>query len=260
MKKSICKSLKGFLTFSILAVSLASVQKLHAQNNVVKNIVLVHGAFADGSGWKGVYDILTKKGYNVRIAQIPLTGLKEDVAATQSILDRIDGPVILVGHSWAGNVITEAGIDPKVAALVYVAAFLPDVGESAGQLVSSMPIAPENGITAPGKDGYIFYDKAKFHAGFCADLTKSQSDFMEATQVPIIASAFGSPAVNIAWKIKPSFAVVTLEDKNIPFALQRQMYKRANSTITELKSSHVAYISHAGEVASVIVSASKSGK
>lgn len=260
MEKIICKSFKAFVVFAILAVSLGSVQTLQAQKSVVKNIVLVHGAFADGSGWKGVYDILTKKGYNVRIAQIPLTGLNEDVAATQSIIDRIDGQVILVGHSWAGNVITEAGINPKVVALVYIAAFLPDVGESAGQLVSSMPIAPENGITPPGKDGYIFYDRAKFHAGFCADLTKAESDFMEASQVPIIASAFGSPAVNIAWKTKPSFAVVTLEDKNIPFALQRQMYKRANSTITELKSSHVAYISHAAEVAAVIVSASKSGK
>ncbi|MHC0442787.1 alpha/beta hydrolase [Flavobacterium sp. 3-210] len=217
----------------------------------------MHGAFADGSGYKSIYEILIKKGYNIRIAQLPLTGLAEDAAAVKRVLDKFEGPVVLVGHSWSGAVISEAGTDPKVVSLVYIASFLPDVGESVATWASTYPPAPENGIIGPDKQGYLWYDKAKYHAGFCADLSKKESDFMEASQVPIIAASFATPLTNAAWKTKPSFAIVTLQDKNIHPDLQRKMYQRAKSTIVEIQSSHVVYMSHAAEVADIIVKASK---
>jgi len=251
------KSVKSIIAIAILTLSLFAATTAKAQSPTVKNVVLVHGAFADGSGWRGVYDILTKKGYNVAIVQIPLTSLKDDVAATQRVLDRLDGPTVLVGHSWGGAVITEAGNDPKVVSLVYVAAFVPDAGESAGQWATSVPPAPENGIIAPEKDGFFFYNKAKFHAGFAADLSKEESDFMEASQVPIAASSFGAQITKAAWKTRPSFAVLTTQDKSILPEIQTKMYKRANSTVTELKSSHVGFISHPAAVADVIIAASK---
>ena len=141
----------------------------------VKNVVLVHGAFADGSGWKGIYNVLTKKGYHVTIVQNPLSSLEDDVAATNLALDQQDGPTILVGHSWGGAVITQAGVHPKVVGLVYVAAFQPDLGESAFTWFSSMPPVPENGVLPPDEKGFVYYSKEKYHAGFCADLSEKES-------------------------------------------------------------------------------------
>ena len=156
----------------------------------VKNIVLVHGAFADGSGWQKVYNILKERGYNVSIVGNPLTGIDDDVAATQRVLSRQNGPVILVGHSYGGAIITIAGNSPNVAGLVYVAAFSPDDGESLGKLVSSYPVDPLNGILPP-VNGFAWIDSAKFHTCFCADLPEKDARFMEASQVPVSASVFG---------------------------------------------------------------------
>lgn len=260
MKMFKFKSLKGLVAVAVLALSSVMAQNTFAQEQISKNVVLVHGAFADGSGYKSVYEILTKKGYNVRIVQLPLTGLADDVAAVRRVLGKVEGPTVLVGHSWAGALISEAGTDAKVSSLVFIAAFVPDSGETVAQWASTYPAAPENGITAPDQYGYLFYDQAKYHAGFASDLSKKESDFMEASQVPILAASFETKLSAAAWKNKPSFAVVTLEDKNIHPDLQRKMYKRANATIIEIKSSHVVYISHAAEVSELIIKASKTKK
>ena len=160
------------ITFLILTAFLIN---LNAQTMNVKNVVLVHGAFADGSGWKGIYNVLTKKGYHVTIVQNPLSSLEDDVAATNLALDQQDGPTILVGHSWGGAVITQAGVHPKVVGLVYVAAFQPDLGESAFTWFSSMPPVPENGVLPPDEKGFVYYSKEKYHAGFCADFSEKES-------------------------------------------------------------------------------------
>jgi pimeloyl-ACP methyl ester carboxylesterase len=220
-----------------------------------KNIVIVHGAFADGSGFKSVFNILTKKGYKVTIVQNPLTSLKDDVDATKRALDRQDGPTVLVGHSWGGTVITEAGMHSKVAALVYIAAFQPDKGENTGQWASSLPAAAENGILSPDANGVVYFDQKKFHAGFAADLSKSEADFMYASQGPIFASCFTDPVQEAAWKIKRSYGIVATEDKAINPDIERNMYKRSKSKITELKGSHVLFISKSEDVSKVIVDA-----
>lgn len=230
-----------------------------AQAPVAKNVVIVHGAFADGSGWRKVYEILIKKGFHVTIVQNPLTSLKDDVDATNRALDRQDGPVILVGHSWGGTVITEAGVHPKVVALVYVAAFQPDKGETTIQWAMSLPPAPENGILPPDDKGFIYFDKAKFHSGFAADLSKKDADFMYDSQGPVFGQGFGTAVAVAAWKTKPSFAIVATDDKSINPEIQRNMYKRAGSVITEVKASHVVFISQPDAVAKTIISAASSG-
>lgn len=223
----------------------------------VKNIVLVHGAFADGSGWQKVYTILTERGYKVSIVGNPNTGIDEDVAATQRVLNRLDGPAILVGHSYGGAIITIAGNSPKVAGLVYVAAFSPDEGESLVKLLSPYPADPLNGILAP-ENGFAWYDSAKFHAGFCADLPAKEAAFMEASQVPVAASAFTYVFNDsIAWKKKPSWHIVATEDHSLSPALERFMARRAGGKVTEIKGSHVIFISHPKEVAEVIEAAAK---
>src|SRR5258705_5695333 len=198
----------------------------------VKNVILVHGAFADCSGWKGIYEILSKKGYNVTIVQNPLSSLVDDVAATNLALDKLDGPAILVGHSWGGAVITQAGIHPKVAGLVYVAAFQPDQGESAFTWFSSMPPVAENGVNPPDEKGFVYYSKEKYHAGFCADLSKEVSDFMYASQRAFAGKSFTAPLTQIAWKTKPSFGIVATEDKSIRPEIEQKMYLRSNTTIS----------------------------
>lgn len=223
----------------------------------IKNIVIVHGAFADGSGWQSVYEILTKHGYHVTIVQNPLSSLKDDVDATNRILDRQDGPVVLVGHSWGGSVITQAGVHPKVAALVYVAAFVPDVNETTLDLIKTAPAAPENGILPPDEKGFVYYDKQKFHAGFAADVSKEKADFMFASQGPIAGQSFVTPLTQAAWKTKPSHAIVAIEDKSINPDIQRFMYKRAGAKVTELHGSHALFISKAQEVADTIEAAAK---
>ncbi|MEZ4963506.1 MAG: alpha/beta hydrolase [Saprospiraceae bacterium] len=222
----------------------------------VKNIVLVHGAFADGSGWEGVYKILKKKGFNVSVVGNPNTGLDDDVAATKLVLARQDGPTILVGHSYGGAIITDAGNAPKVVGLVYIAAFVPEAGETLLALSQSGPPAPNSGILPP-QDGFIWYDKAKYHSGFCADLSKEQAEFMADSQIPVAASVFGVTINQPAWKTKPSWYVVAAEDQTIPPDGQRFMAKRASSTVTEIKGSHVVFISQPKAVADVIEAAAK---
>ena len=219
------------------------------------NIVLVHGAFADGSGWEEVYKILTKKGYQVSIVQNPCSSLEDDVAATNEALNRLDGPAILVGHSWGGTVITQAGMSPKVIRLVYINAFVPEVGETAGQLASSEPAAKEAGTLLPDENGWLWYPKDKFHMGFAGDISKEKSDFMYDSQVPITAKCFSTPVTVAAWKTKPSYAVVSTGDKSLNPIIERRMYKRAGSIVTEINASHVVYVSQPKKIAAVIEAA-----
>jgi pimeloyl-ACP methyl ester carboxylesterase len=231
-----------------------------SQAQAVKNIVIVHGAFADGSGWKSIHNILVSKGYHVSVVQNPLTSLQDDVDAANRIIDRQDGPVILVGHSWGGTVITEAGVNPKVAALVYVAAFQPDKGENTLKWATSLPAAPESGLGKPDEKGFIYYDKTKFRAGFAADLSQEETDFMYDSQQPIVASSFGTPLKNAAWKTKPSYGIVATEDKSIVPQIQINMYKRSNTKITEVKGSHVIFMSQPQAVANVIIEAANNNE
>jgi pimeloyl-ACP methyl ester carboxylesterase len=252
----------NFITMSVIIVSMTfTVLSMNAQGqNLVKNIVLVHGAFADGSGWEAVHRILTSKGYKVTVVQNPLTSLEDDVTATNQTLDKQDGPVILVGHSWGGTVITQAGVHPKVAGLVYIAAFQPDIGETTLALAQSEPAAPENGIMPPDENGLIYYSKEKFHKGFAADLPKQKADFMYDSQIAISAKAFTTPVTQAAWKTKPSYAVLATEDKSINPAIKKNMYKRSGSVVTEIKGSHVVFMSQPQKVADVIERAAKGVK
>jgi len=224
-------------------------------NAAVKNIVIVHGAFADASGWEAVFTILNKDGYHVTLVQNPLSSLEDDVAATQRAITRQDGPVILVGHSWGGAVITQAGIDPKVVSLVYVAAFIPAAGETMIDLLKTAPTAPENGILPPDEKGFIYYDKEKFHKGFVAEASNEKAEFMYASQSPVAVKCFLTPITEAAWKTKPSYAIVATEDKSINPDIERFMHKRAGSVVTEIKSSHAVYISFPKKVAEVIEAA-----
>lgn len=250
------------LLFSCIAIRVTSAppKAKPKTGNEVKNIVIVHGAFADGSGFKKLYSILTKKGYHVTIVQNPLTSLKDDVDAATRAIEKQDGPVILVGHSWGGTVITEAGNHPKVAALVYIAAFMPDKNESTAQLAMSLPMKTEGGILPPDEHGVVYFDKAKFHAGFAADLSNEEAAFMSDSQVPIFATCFGALVTNPAWKTKPSYGIVATEDKALNPDIERNMYKKAGATITEIKGSHVIFISQAEAVAKVIMNAASGNK
>jgi pimeloyl-ACP methyl ester carboxylesterase len=221
-----------------------------APAGAVKNVVLVHGSFADGSGWRGVAEILEKDGYRVAVVQHPETSLADDVTAVKRTLASMDGPVVLVGHSYGGVVVTQAGDDAKVAALVYVAAMLPDEGEVAGQLLQKIPAAST--AVTPTADGYLFLDPAKFHADFAADLPEKTTHFMALSQVLTNGAAFGTKITNPAWKTKPSWGIVATEDRAINPELERFMYKRAGATVTEIKASHAVYISRPKEVAAVI--------
>jgi pimeloyl-ACP methyl ester carboxylesterase len=257
-KTTLTNKLKSGVIAATVAISAATGSVNESNAQTVKNVVLVHGAFADGSGYRALYEALTKKGYNVTVVQNPLSSLEADVAATKLALDKQDGPAILAGHSWGGAVITEAGNHPKVAALVYVAAFQPDKGESALQWVQSAPPAPEMGVLPPDENGIVYYAKDKYHAGFCADISKEEAEFMYASQGTFYAKAFATPITNPAWRNKPSFGIVATEDKSIVPEIQRNMYKRSNTKITEIKGSHVVFMSQPEKVAAVIVEAAKS--
>jgi pimeloyl-ACP methyl ester carboxylesterase len=242
----------------IMMISLTFISgSLKAQVKGVKNIVIVHGAFADGSGWKGVFDILSKKGYHVTVVQNPLSGLKNDVDATLRILDKQDGPTVLVGHSWGGTVITEAGMHKNVVALVYVAAFQPDKGENTLKWAGSLPNAPEFGILPPDEKGFIYYDREKFHAGFCADLSKEDADFLFASQGPILGESFATPVAEAAWNSKPAYGIVATMDKSINPQVERNMYKRSKTKVTEVKGSHVIFASQPEAVSNVIIEAAE---
>ena len=231
---------------------------LKTETMKVKNVVLVHGAFADASGWKGIYEILTRKGYNVTIVQNPLSSLEDDVTATNLALDAQDGPTILVGHSWGGAVISQAGVHNKVVALVYVAAFQPDLGESAFTWFSSMPPVAENGVLPPDEKGFVYYSKEKYHKGFAADLSKKETEFMYASQGAFAAKSFVTPLTQAAWKTKPSYGIVATEDKSIRPEIEEKMYLRSNTKITRIKGSHAVYISQPNAVAKVIMEAAES--
>ena len=223
----------------------------------VRNVVLVHGGFVDGSGWAGVYKALKKDGYAVAIVQNPTISLADDVAATKRTLAAQNGPVILVGHSYGGAVITEAGTDPKVAGLVYVAAFAPDKGESVSTLIKDPPPGAPVPPILPPRDGYLFLDKAKFPSSFAADVSADAAAFMADSQVPWGVEALNGRISEPAWKTKPSWYLVTTEDRMIPPDAQRAMSKRAGSTVVEVNGSHAVYVSQPQAVASLIEKAAK---
>jgi pimeloyl-ACP methyl ester carboxylesterase len=248
------------LRIALAAVAIAAspaVEAAPAAIGRVKNIVLVHGANTDGSGWRAVYDILTKDGYRVSVVQQPLTGLADDVAATKRVIDQQDGPVILVGHSYGGTIITVAGADPKVRALVYVAALQPDVGETTSQLAASMPGAVPSSDLKPTSDGFIFVDSTKFAADVAADLPPGQAKYMANAQMPVAAAAFDAPVTVAAWREKPSYGIVATADRALNPLLARWMYKRSGAEMTEIKASHLVYISQPGAVARVIERAAR---
>jgi pimeloyl-ACP methyl ester carboxylesterase len=222
-----------------------------AEPAAVRNVVLVHGAFADGSGWRGVYDELTNRGYRVTIVQNPLTSLADDVAATKRVLARQDGPTLLVGHSYGGTVITEAGTEPKVAGLVYVSALAPDVGESTSDQFAEIP-APPNFIIDTQADGFGFVNMEKFKLGFAGDTTDAEAAFLRDAQVPLAMSIFDTKITQAAWHTKPSWAVIAAQDEAIDPKLLRQTAQRIGAETHEVEGSHVAYLTQPKQVADIL--------
>jgi pimeloyl-ACP methyl ester carboxylesterase len=220
-----------------------------------RNVVLVHGGFVDGSGWQAVYDLLKKDGYNVAVVQNPTLSLEGDAAATRQVIDDQDGPVVLVGHSYGGAVITEAGTDENVAALVYIAAFAPDQGESVNTLIANPPPGAPVPPILPPKDGFLFLDREKFHASFAGDVPAEQAAFMADSQVPWGVDALGGTITEAAWRTKPSWYLVATNDRMIPPPAQRAMSERAGSTVTEVAGSHAIYVSQPAAVAALITQA-----
>ena len=220
-------------------------------------IVLVHGGFVDGSGWEGVYQILKKDGYRVAIVQNPTLSLADDVAATKRIIQAQDGPVMLVGHSYGGAVVTETGTDPQVVGLVYIAAFAPDTGESVNTLIANPPPGAPVPPILPPQEGYLFLDKAKFPASFAADVDEAKAAFMADSQVPWGVEALSGTISEPAWKTKPSWYLVATDDKMIPPPAQRFMSQRAGSTVVEEAGSHAIYVSKPAPVAALIEQAVK---
>ncbi|HEY0791069.1 MAG TPA: alpha/beta hydrolase [Chthoniobacterales bacterium] len=240
----------AFLTWIGIAVP------SQAASSSIKNIVLVHGAFVDGSGWQSVYRLLVKDGYYVTLVQQPLTSLEDDVAAAKRILDRQDGPCILVGHSYGGAVITEAGVDPHVVGLVYIAAHAPEEGETEAGNGKRFPNASRPLVKTP--DGFVFLDPANFAADFAADLPHDQAEFMAHAQMPTAAKVFSTPITKPAWKEKPSWYLVAKDDKTINPDLERMYAKRAHSHTVEVEgASHAVYISHPKEVTALIEDAAQ---
>ena len=226
-------------------------------NAIALSIVLVHGGFVDGSGWEGVSNILKKDGYAVTVVQNPTLSLEDDVAVTKRAIAAQKGPVLLVGHSYGGVVITEAGNDPKVQGLVYVAAFAPDKGESVSSLIKNPPPGAPVPPILPPQDGFLFLDQAKFAASFAADVNPDKASFMASSQVPWGLAALNGAVTEAAWKVKPSWYLVAQDDRMIPPAAQRLMSKRAGATVTEVPGSHAVYVSRPAEVAAVIEQAAE---
>jgi pimeloyl-ACP methyl ester carboxylesterase len=215
-------------------------------------VVLVHGGFVDGSGWQGVYDLLKADGYRVCVVQNPTLSLAGDVAATNWVIDAQDGPVVLVGHSYGGAVITEAGRHQDVAALVYIAAFVPDKDESVNALIGGFPADGPQPPILPPRDGFLFLDQEKFPASFAGDVPAEQAAFMADSQVPWGVDAPGGQITEPAWRTKPSWYLITTEDRMIPPAAQRTMSERAGSTVIEVSGSHAIYVSRPAAVAALI--------
>lgn len=222
----------------------------------IENVVLVHGAFADGSGWRRVYDKLVADGYRVTIAQIPLTSLEDDVAATTRVLATQDGPTVLVGHSWGGTVITEAGVHPNVAALVYVSALAPNAGETTAQQYEGFAPTPHFVIDV-GDDGFGFLNAEKFKIGFAADLSDTEAAFLRDSQVPVNMSAFGTAVTHAAWRDKPTWAVIGTEDNAFDQAMLQHMATRMGAQITNVPASHALFISQSEAVSDVIATAAQ---
>jgi pimeloyl-ACP methyl ester carboxylesterase len=237
-------------TASVLLAAAGVGSSSYAQDGAIKNVVLVHGAWADGSGWRPIYEILKAEGFTVRIVQNPLTSLADDVAATDRVLDRMDGPAILVGHSYGGAVITEAGDHPKVAGLVYVAAFLPDAGESPFGLIPQDPDHPPPFDFV--EDGFVFFNEAAFVPGFADALPPTDAEFFRDSQVPISFEGASTPLTVAAWHDKPSWYQLALGDHVIPPDAQRQMAGRAGATVVEVDGGHLAFIAHAQATAELI--------
>ena len=249
-----------YCAMAIMTIILSMGENTMAQTKstaVVKNIVLVHGGLVDGSGWEGVYNILKKDGYTVTIVQNPTISLADDVAFTKRAIAVQNGPVILVGHSYGGAVITEAGNDPKVAGLVYIAAFALDKGESVSALIKDPPPGTPAPPILPPVDGFLLLDKAKFPASFAADVSPEKAEFMADSQVPWGVNAVGGTISEPAWKVKPTWYLLTTEDKMLPPDAQRLMSKRAGATVVEVKSSHAVFLSHPQAVAHIIEEAAR---
>ncbi|MFF1737968.1 alpha/beta fold hydrolase [Streptomyces sp. NPDC058247] len=223
----------------------------------IRNIVLVHGGFVDGSGWQGVYDHLTADGYRVAVVQNPTLSLAGDVAATHQILDTLDGPAVLVGHSYGGVVITEAGNHPNVAALAYITAFAPDKGESVSSLIADPPPGAPVPPILPPRDGFLFLDRDKFAASFAGDVPGKLAAFMADSQVPWGVEALEGAVSEPAWQSKPSWYLVAADDHMIPPPAQRAMSERAGATVSETPGSHAVYVSRPAVVAAVITQAAQ---
>ncbi len=240
---------------SSLAASLLGAGAVHAEP--VKNVVLVHGGFVDGSGWQGVYDILRADGYNVTIVQNPTTSLADDVAVTRRAIAAQDGPVVLVGHSYGGVVVSEAGNDPKVEGVVFIAAFAPDAGESVSSLIANPPAGAPVPPILPPQDGFLFLDRTKFAASFAADVSPEAAAFMADSQVPWGVEALAGAVTTPAWRVKPSWYLVAADDRMIPPPAQRAMAGRAGSTVVETPGSHAVYVSRPETVAALIEQAAE---
>jgi pimeloyl-ACP methyl ester carboxylesterase len=221
-------------------------------SSAAPNVVLVHGGFVDGSGWRGVYDLLKQDGYHVSVVQNPTLSLEGDVAATRLIIDEQDGPVVLVGHSYGGAVITQAGNHEKVVALVYIAAFAPDKDESVSTLIANPPPGAPVPPILPPRDGFLFLDREKFHASFAGDLPGDLAAFTADSQVPWGVNALAGVVTEPAWRTKASWYLVTTEDRMIPPPAQRFMSQRAGSTVVEAAGSHSIYVSQPGATAALI--------
>ena len=254
---SLTKTLLAATAAAIPATAPARAEDHIPADQAIRNVVLVHGAFADGSGWRGVYDNLTSRGYKVTIVQNPLTSLADDVAATRRVLDLQSGPTILVGHSWGGTVITEAGIHPNVAGLVYVSALSPDAGETTAQQYEGFAPTPDFVIDV-GPDGFGFINGDKFKAGFAHDTTDADAAFMRDTQVPINMAVFSTTLENAAWRTKPSWAVIATEDHAFDLAMLRHMANRIGAEITEVAASHAVFMTQPEIVADTINTAVQS--
>jgi pimeloyl-ACP methyl ester carboxylesterase len=220
--------------------------------STAKNVVLVHGGFVDGSGWQQVYELLRRDGFNVSIVQNPTLSLEGDAEATRLILQRQDGPTVLVGHSYGGAVISEAGTHPAVAALVYISAFAPDKGESVNTLIAGFPADGPQPPILPPQDGFLFLDRDKFPASFAGDVPLEEARFMADSQVPWGVNALGGAVTEPAWRQKPSWYLVTSEDRMIPPTAQRAMAERAGATVAEAQASHSVYMSQPQAVADLI--------
>jgi len=252
------RSIYGVLAIMTILLSIGENTMAQTQSTaVVKNIVIVHGGLVDGSGWEAVYNILKKDGYAVTIVQNPTISLADDVAVTKRAIAAQNGPVILVGHSYGGAVITEAGNDSKVAGLVYVAAFALDKGESVSSLIKDPPPGAPVPPLLPPVDGFLLLDKAKFPASFAGDVSPEKAEFMADSQVPWGVNAVGGTISEAAWKAKPTWYLLTTEDRMLPPDAQRLMSKRAGATVVEVKSSHAVYVSHPQAVARIIEEAAR---